>query len=227
MLENDSKLCGYYINLENRSDRRNHFEQNIKKCQLFSEIERMPACEHVRGAVGCAMSHVEALKLAKKHSDQKYIAVFEDDFCILNEIHYHEFETAFQKIKNMDDWDVIVFTPYTPAGQIVAKHFSSEMMNHNFKRIHNTQTATGYVFKYSFIDILLNNFEESLQLLINGECIFTSPVDQHWKKLQKVHNFYYFDKVFAGQLEGYSNIEKCEVNYNNYFIYNHRNPNIE
>lgn len=224
MLENDSKLCGYYINLENRPDRKNHFEQNIKKYDMFREIKRMPACENVSGAIGCAMSHVEALKLAKKnHSDQKFIAVFEDDFCILNENHYHTFEKSFQKIKNMDDWDVIAFTPYTPR-QILVNQFSSEMKNHNFKRILNTQTATGYVFKYSFIDILLNNFEESVQLLINGECIFTSTVDQHWKKLQTVHNFYYFDQVFAGQLEGYSNIEKREVNYNNYFINNHRNP---
>ena len=43
-------------------------------------------------------------------------------------------------------------------------------------------------------------------------------LDQCWKPLQEKSNFIYFNKIYAGQLEGYSDIEQKNINYNQRFL---------
>ena len=45
-----------------------------------------------------------------------------------------------------------------------------------------------------------------------------SAHDQYWKRLQTEYPFYYYSEIFAGQLVGWSNIEKRMVDYNDRFI---------
>jgi hypothetical protein len=45
-----------------------------------------------------------------------------------------------------------------------------------------------------------------------------SAIDINWKKLQFDYPFYYYSKIFAGQLPGWSSIENRFVDYNQQFI---------
>lgn len=241
---------GYYINLEERKDRVAHFEELKSKYPFFKNIERIPAIRNENGAIGCGFSHIKALNKCLESNDE-YMMIFEDDFCILNDINYNEFTRCFENIRNEKDWDIIVLTPrgdakgkgdihppYDPheyssgagsaygvcaapsdaSGSAYGVKGAEPLSNNDFYEIVNNQTATGYIIKKSFIPILLHSFKKSVEGLLKKLNPDIYAIDQYWKPLQKVHHFYYFKKVFAGQLVGYSSIEKRVVNYNHRFM---------
>jgi GR25 family glycosyltransferase involved in LPS biosynthesis len=236
-------INGYYINLEERKDRAAHFEELKKKYPFFKNIERIPAIRNENGAIGCGFSHIKALNKCLESNDE-YMMIFEDDFCILNDINYNEFTRCFENIRNEKDWDIIVLTPrgdakgrgdihppYDPhiigykqedasgsANGVNGVCAAPSLSNNGFYEIVNNQTATGYIIKKSFIPILLHSFKKSVEGLLKKLNPDIYAIDQYWKPLQKVHHFYYFKKVFAGQLVGYSSIEKRVVNYNHRFM---------
>ena len=207
-------LHGYYINLDERMDRRTHFEQTVKSVPFFSSVERMSAVKHPDGAIGCGMSHVNALLMAKQnYPDDSYVAIMEDDFCLLDPEACAEFIASFSKICSSEEWDCIVLTP---RGNTMTAE--NTMTSCGFKRIIESQTATGYIIKMTMIDALLENLKMAVGQLLRGGDKNIYAIDQYWKKLQKNYRFYYFRDVFAGQLPGWSNIENRMTNYNERFI---------
>lgn len=66
----------YYINLESRPDRRNYFENQMKLVKLSAT--RFNAIKHPIGAIGCSMSHLELIKMAKANK-WDHILIMEDD----------------------------------------------------------------------------------------------------------------------------------------------------
>lgn len=202
-------MKGLYINLENRTDR----NDNITKLKLnnvfFSEVKRFNAVEHKNGAIGCTMSHIEVLE-SLYSLNEKYYIILEDDFCIIDELNFKYFLTEFNKIKDLKSWDVLILTP---RGIDIDKNFLP-----NFTRIKDTQTTSGYIIKHDFIPILVKNFKEALEGLIENKNRNKYSLDQYWKNLQKISNFIYYDKIFGGQLPGYSDIEKKIINYNYVFL---------
>jgi GR25 family glycosyltransferase involved in LPS biosynthesis len=205
-------MNGNYINLESRIDRKTHFESNIKSNPFFSNIQHMNAITHDNPAIGCSKSHLTILEMFETTNDP-YIVVMEDDFCILNQDNFNNFVKDFELIKDSTEWKIIVLTP---SGNSV--HGTPEMMHANFKRIVNTQTTTGYIIKKEMIPILISNIKESVNLQLQGLPSCISAIDIFWKQLQQKYPFYYYSKIFGGQLPGWSCIEKRNVNYNERFI---------
>jgi GR25 family glycosyltransferase involved in LPS biosynthesis len=206
-------MKGVYINLDDRKDRREHFENQIKKNPFFGNIERMKAIEHDDHALGCSLSHIAALSLYE-NTDEPFIGIFEDDFMILEgeEENLVKFIDDFEKIKESKDWYIIVLTP---RGTTVKS--SQEMEDANFKCIKDHQTATGYIVKKEFIEILRKNMEEAVSYQQEGVNKNYCATDQYWKRLQEEYPFYYYGKIFGGQLPGWSNIENQVVDYNDRF----------
>ena len=203
---------GFYINLDERFDRMQHFENMKVKYDFFKNVERMSAVKNNNGAIGCGMSHIKALTtlLEYDHENSDYFMVCEDDLCILNDKNYDNFVKDFDNIKDKN-WDIIIITPRGDKMQNVTSHF-------NFHRIHNNQTATGYIIKKNFIPTLLSNFKESVTGLLKGGNPNTYAIDQWWKQLQYKYTFCYYKDIYAGQLVGYSNIENKHINYNERFL---------
>jgi len=202
-------LQGFYINLDSRKDRRDHFE-NVKKMHPFlGGIERMSAIEKNDGPLGCCFSHIKALTQCLT-IDAPYIAIFEDDFTVLDDTIFRRFVDDFQKVKENDTWKVIVLTPRgsTVSGEDIG----------DFKRIIDHQTATGYIVKRESLSILINTLKESAKLQMQGVNKNISANDQYWKQMQHEYPFYYYKDIFAGQLIGWSNIEQRYVDYNDRFI---------
>lgn len=202
-------LKGFYINLDSRKDRRDHFEDLKKQFPFLENIERMSAIENNDGPLGCCFSHIRALTQCLE-INAPYIAIFEDDFTILNDTSFRKFIIDFEKIKSDDTWKVIVLTP---RGSTVPSEDIAD-----FKRIIDHQTATGYIVKQEIIQILIDNLKESAKLQMQGVEKNISANDQYWKQIQKMYPFYYYKDIFAGQLVGWSNIEKRHVDYNDRFI---------
>ena len=214
------ELEGFYINLKTRTDRMNSFECLKKKYPFFKAIKRIDAIYSNYGPLGCSLSHVKCLnKLQNMFKNSKYVGIFEDDFEIINDTNYKSFLKNFKNIENKD-WDLLTFTPLGIKSEII-----TDFDNYNFKRIYDTRTTTGYIIKREFITILLKQIlygakilkynklnNASIRLLSSYKC------DQIWKLLQSEYKFIYYKNIFAGQLSGYSNIEKRDINYNKKFL---------
>lgn len=220
LMDNSEGLVGFYINLETRHDRREHFETNVKCHPIFSRIERMNAIyrNDITG-VGCTLSHIESLRMIKKYDNERepsanYYMIFEDDFLILNIENFNDFVNSFENIRNFDFWDVIVLTP----SGIKQCEGNNIMTSNGFSKIIKTQTATGYIFKSHMIDVLIDNLIDSYINLIDTHNYQEFALDQYWKKLQSQYDFYYYEKIFGGQLPGWSNLENRYVDYNHGFL---------
>jgi GR25 family glycosyltransferase involved in LPS biosynthesis len=200
---------GFYINLDSRKDRRDHFENLKKEFPFLENIERMSAIENNDGLLGCCFSHIKALTQCLE-IDAPYISIFEDDFTVLDDNVFCRFMDDFEKIKLDDTWKVIVLTP---RGSTVPNEDIAQ-----FKRIIDHQTATGYIVKREIIQILIDTLKESAKLQMQGVEKNISANDQYWKRIQLMYPFYYYKDIFAGQLIGWSNIEKRYVDYNDRFI---------
>ena len=70
-----------YINLEHRKDRLEHITKQLEN--LGIQAERFNAVRTKDGAVGCSMSHIKCLELAKSR-DYEYTFICEDDITFLN-----------------------------------------------------------------------------------------------------------------------------------------------
>jgi len=215
-----TNLFGYYINLEGREDRREHFEGLKTAWPILSSIKRMKAIENADGALGCCYSHLLALSLlSSDENGDSYGAVIEDDFFILDKSNFQGFLGGFEKVKDTLDWDMIILTP---RGTTVKPLFDGNTENTRmemagFRRIIENQTTTGYIIKKEFIPLLMENLAQSSKLQETGVDKNISAIDQYWKRLQETHRFYYYEGIFGGQLPSWSNIENRWVDYNDRF----------
>lgn len=185
----------FFINLESRVDRLAHVTTELEKMGISAE--RFNAVRMTNGAIGCTISHIKCLELAR---DRGYNNVFicEDDICFTNP---DLFKKNMQKFMlNTNAWDVCLVAgnnlpPYEPVGDYCAK-------------IYNCQTTTGYVVNKHYYDTLISNFRDGLSKLLKNPMQKTLyAIDMYWKQLQQVHNWYIITPLTVYQLDGYSDIE--------------------
>ena len=203
----NSPVKGFYINLDKRPDRKHHFESLKTKYPFFNGLERFSAIENERGVIGCCNSHIEAIKKCKE-LDGEIFMICEDDLMIIDE---EKFNNMVNTIDITANWDVLTLTP---RGDIMP----NEDLPNGYIRIKNNQTATAYLFKKHMIDILIDTLQEGFEKLKKGGHPDQYTNDQYWKRLQTPYRFYYYKEIFAGQLVGFSDIEKRFVNYNQRFM---------
>ena len=66
----------FYINLDDRVDRRVHVEQQLDK--MGWKYSRFPAIKKADGRLGCSMSHLKIITMAQR-MELPYVCVVEDD----------------------------------------------------------------------------------------------------------------------------------------------------
>jgi glycosyl transferase family 25 len=191
-----------YINLEKRKDRKEQIENELNNFQL--PFERFNAIETPgNGIVGCGLSHLNVLKIAKERK-YKNILILEDDFTFL--VSKEEFEKQVNNFFNLHlDYNVLFFSYNLKRYQ--------ELNNSIVNKVLDCQTASGYLIHENYYDKLINLYEESTQLLVQTGMHWIYANDQIWKQYQEKDNWYYFIKRIGKQRDGYS--DNCEryVNY--------------
>lgn len=199
---------GYYINLENRTDRNDHVIENVLKNTPFLQgVKRMEAIKDGRRGVGCTLSHIKCLEECLKNKDMlNHYIILEDDIRI-DHAKFNEFVTEFNKIKDRSDWDVIVLG----GSYLKVKKCSGDY--NRFYKIWKSQTTVGYIIKRKYITKLINNFKEGMERFLQTGYYLTFAMDVHWHLLQQKDNWYIFSNFFCDQIESYSDIEKSNVNY--------------
>jgi len=205
----DIKHC-LYINLTSRPDRKIHIEEQLRGVGL--NPTRFNAIKLKNGRIGCSMSHLKCLQIAK-NNNWSHVMICEDDLMILNKETFVNNVNTFFRMHGDDangsadnKWNVLLL-----AGNNVPPY---KKIDDVCIHVSHCQTTTGYIVKMSYYDTLIDNIKtgiENLMKMPDQHIIYA--IDKYWIKLQKQHTWYMLAPVVAVQREDYSDIEERKTNY--------------
>lgn len=196
----------FYINLEYRTDRRDKCIQELLKWDITPN--RFPAIQNRVGIIGCGMSHLKCLQIAKEKR-YPYIAIFEDDIVIPKP---KQVENIVNRIiKSGVEWDVLL---------LAGNNFKpNKLETEDYCIVNKCFTTTAYIVREPFYDKMIENLKEGLIFLMEtGDRQFS--LDAWWCHLQREHKFLLINPLSIYQRADYSDIEKCGVNYKNLMLNN-------
>jgi glycosyl transferase family 25 len=195
----------YYINLEHRTDRKEHVESELRNIGISAT--RFNAIKMENGAVGCSMSHLKLLQDAVKQNFD-HILIVEDDITFLDpELFKTQINSFFQLHQN--NWDVILL-----AGNNMPPY---KNIDDTCIQVSRCQTTTGYLVNGHYIKVLLQNVKMGLTNLLNRPTEHSKfAIDKFWFVLQEASKWYLIIPPTVVQREDYSDIEKRITNYKKY-----------
>lgn len=203
----------YYINLDDRIDRKTEFLGEMKRMGVPDEkVVRISAVKKPgQGDWGCSLSHLITMRRFLDDTKCNNCIVFEDDFVFtqetpkLNEM----FDYVFNKVTN---FDIIMLS----ANEVDVR--STE--HPHLKKVNDAQTTSGYMVNKYFATTLLQNYVEGSKLIEKSyeggkSDALQGPfcVDQYWKRLQPQSNWYIFSPKLGVQRESHSDIQGGVVDY--------------
>ena len=191
----------FYINLLSRPDRKNHVEKQLERIGITGT--RFNAIKLENGAIGCSMSHLKCLEIAKK-MDLPHLLIVEDDITFLDPDLFKEQFNYF--LKHHKKWDVVLI-----AGNNMPPYIN---IDKSCVKVQQCQTTTGYLIKKEYYDTLIHNIKEGINLLLrypDNHRIYA--IDKFWFQLQNRDNWYLITPLTVVQREDYSDIEKRKTNY--------------
>ena len=190
-----------YINLDKRTDRLQHVKEQL--CKVGFNGERFKAIELTNGRLGCTLSHIKCIELAKKR-DWNHVFVCEDDITFIKpELFLTQLNKFFESGLT---WDVIIVAgnnvpPYEKYGDFCIK-------------VSHCQTTTGYIVKKDYYDTLISNFREGASYLMRKqENHLQYAIDRNWTKLQKKDDWFLIIPPTIIQRPDYSDIEQKVTDY--------------
>jgi GR25 family glycosyltransferase involved in LPS biosynthesis len=193
---------GFYINLESRTDRKEQVEEQLRNVGLTC-AKRFNAVKLEDGRIGCSMSHLKCLSIAKENK-WSHVLICEDDIEFLNPgLFINQMNTFLSRHNN---WDVVLLAgnnlpPYVRDGDECVK-------------VAQCQTTTGYLVNGHYFNTLIENIKNSIvKLMREPDKHFNYAIDKYWFSLQQRDNWYLLTPLTVVQREGYSDIEKRVTNF--------------
>ena len=199
----------YYINLAYRNDRRAVMEEMLTAYNIPSEkVVRIEATYMPENGVhGCVKSHIRSLQAFLENPTFQTALILEDDFCFA--LTAKELETRIQSLFSSGlDWEAVSLA-YNPNGAGFGACSTP-----GFLKVLHHGTTSGYFIRRAFAPALLANFQESDALMTRHGRTHSTCLDVYWHSLQAKSKWYAFVPALGFQREGYSDIEKKNVNYN-------------
>ena len=199
-----------YINLESRADRRAHVEAQLASLKHSANglstlvAERFNAIKHATsGAIGCSMSHLRCIQLAKARG-WDHVLVCEDDVLFTNVPLFLTQLTKF--MATVPKWDVVLL-----AGNNVPPY---RVVNDACVQVGSCQTTTAYIVRAHYYDALIANYRAGINLLMRSpEQKFHYAIDRYWFELQRRDRWFLITPLSVVQREDYSDIEQRVTNY--------------
>lgn len=196
-------LC---INLKHRTDRLEHVINEFAKLNIDKNgVERFNAIKTISGHIGCTMSHIKCIEIAKERN-YPFVFVCEDD------ITFTDPEVFLQKLndlyKSSIEWDVLIVGGNNCPPYVKITDFAIRALN--------VQTTTGYIVKKHYYDVLIDNFKTGVQYLIREPSMKKQfAIDIYWKQLQQTGLWVLLIPPTVVQYADYSDIEDKVVDYSN------------
>jgi glycosyl transferase family 25 len=185
----------FYINLDSRDDRRIQIVAELERMEI--PYERFPAI--TGGAIGCNKSHLAIVKLARE-MNLNSVAIFEDDF---------EFTVSRDELRDLlaipNSYDVIMLGYY---------NLNSEFHTSNLAKVKSAQTSHGYIIHSKFYDEFIEHLEIATEQFEKTGEHWNYAIDQSWKKLQPVKEWYAITPTVGIQRASFSNCANKFIDYN-------------
>lgn len=191
----------YVINLEKNVQRFNEVKKELEKINV--SCTRFNAIKHEKGNIGCCMSHLECLKLAKKEN-LPYVMIWEDD-----SMFFRDPKEFLDKVKsfhnNVKEWDVLL---------VSANNFRPfDKITDDYIKVKNAQCANAYIVKNHYYQTLIDIFTVAKTQLLRGSPSHLFMSDIIWKYLQYKDTWYMIIPNYITQRPYYSDIERKMVDY--------------
>jgi GR25 family glycosyltransferase involved in LPS biosynthesis len=190
-----------YINIDERTDRK---EQLIKMLSIFDpdKITRISAVKNENPVIGCTLSHIAAIRHAKK-MNYPNVLILEDDAIWSNVTQgFKVFEEIIQ-----NPYDVIMLGGTFPR------------FNKKTHRVSFSYSAHAYLIHNSYYDTILDaavNKIKSYKPKIHKK--HTHAIDVIYSKLQKKDNWFLVYPPLMIQGKSHSDIAGKVVNYSYAFV---------
>ena len=201
----------FYINLESRPDRKEYVLNELNKIGISdSHATRFNAIKLAsgNGALGCSMSHLKCLEIAKQNN-WPHVLICEDDITFLDPLLFKKQINQF--LKNNKKWDVVLLAgnnmlPYNP-------------VDHTCIQVMNCLTTTGYIVQNHYFDTLIQNYKDGIvHLMKNPTEKKKYAIDKYWIQLQEKDSWFLIIPLSVTQREDYSDIEGKVTNFTNYML---------
>ena len=196
----------FYINLEKRTDRKEHFLQEMKKfCVDESKIVRIDAVYNTNGALGCTKSHIKALEQFMANPAWLTCIIFEDDFTFYDTNIENNTSLLKKFFMNFTDWGFLLLATNQAGRPSKRTHVEG------IQEVVYSQTTSGYCIHKDSVKEVYNNFKESEAALENGNAVHQYAVDIFWNRLNMKR--FCFSPNMGYQYPGVSDIEHRYVCY--------------
>lgn len=207
----------YLISLLAREDRRELFVENTNaqgfELNTFEWIQAIEDSDF--GGLGCAKSHLLAMTKFITETESEYCCIFEDDF------HFRDTREACEEaidytLSKFSDWNVFLLggTKLTPIPT------NGRVGGYEINQVFEAATTSGYIVKRNYVKQLMNNCLDSIigmERFRNANprslIYHKFAIDQTWKKLQRMDNWYCTTPMLGAQIPSYSDIEKSHIDY--------------
>jgi glycosyl transferase family 25 len=181
----------FYINLDRRTDRQREIEAELMGVGISGE--RFAAIAAEPGIVGCGLSHLAVLRLARDRG-LKNVLILEDDFQFL--VSKERFWTDVRGFFERGiPYDVLMLAYNIQKAQPI---------DNLIMRVEAADTASAYIVNACFYDSLIELYEEAMPLLAATGQHWIWANDQIWKRLQPGARWFAFTSRLGRQRGSYS-----------------------
>ena len=194
-----------YINLDERPDRREKTEQEFSRIGL--KAQRVQAIKKKRGQLGCTLSHIKCLEMAKANN-WDHVMICEDDILFAKDAQFVR-ERINTFLSRHKDWDIIVLGILPTDGVY---------LDDSAAWIKRAWCTTCYIVRKEYYDVLLHNFKTSAERLCRK--VIGNEIDHIWKSLQRRDKWMTILPIIVTQVPGKSDIDVNDFHDNQKRMYN-------
>ena len=214
----------FYINLDSRTDRREHMEAQIRDYALSDlcsrGVERFAAIANPGfGIWGCGMSHLAVLKLARDQG-LRNVLILEDDLQFVIPP-----ETLRAGITVLGSLALGSLALGSGAGSKSGTAFDVVMLAFNmgaredidiegFQRVLYAQTASAYLVSSHYFQTLIDLYESAMPKLASTGEHWNYANDVVWRTLQQTDRWLAPSERWGKQMDGYSDNAQTFMAYN-------------
>lgn len=198
----------YFINMDHRQDRLAQITGELDRMGVSrSKVTRIPGVKDRFGALGCSKAHRNALLDCQRHG-YKNCLILEDDF-VFKQSPAATWEQLNRFFRLPLVWDVVMWASVTCVWEKTQVDF--------LVRVHDAQTTSGYMVQAGFLDRLLQNVNAGIDRLEASNPPHNTDgaacIDQYWKTLQPISQWFAFHPMMGYQQDGLSDIEHRVTSY--------------
>jgi glycosyl transferase, family 25 len=180
----------FVVNLARRQDRLADFDKEMARIGL--PYERFEAVDNRTNGIGCSLSHLAVLKLAKARGYKNYL-VFEDDFSLL--VSPEEFWQAMSVMNK--PYDVLLLAHCLK---------ESEPFSDRLVKVKKSVSTGAFIVNESMYDKLIAVWEEAAAKLMATGRHWEYACDQSWCTLQAEAAWYAFVPKLGKQRPSWSDL---------------------